>query len=109
MSIQNVSPAAGLQQVSEGVGLPPVKAELVVTTETKQVSEQGGSTGSHLLFGLGTLVFLSPMLIPGIPMNWLAAGYLAWFVVVVTGAVFWAGIRAVSSRSRRSRHRHLRS
>ena len=109
MSIQNVSPAAGLEQVSEIVGLPPVKAELAVTTETKKVNEQGGSIGSHLLFGLGTLVFLSPMLIPGIPINWLAAGYLALFVLTVLAAVTWASIRALSSRSRRSRHRHMRS
>lgn len=109
MSIQNVSPAAGLEQVSEIVSLPPVKSELAVTTETKKVYEQGGSIGSHLLFGLGTLVFLSPMLIPAIPITWLAAGYLALFVVAITGAVFWAGVRALNSRFRRSRHRQMRS
>jgi hypothetical protein len=109
MLIQKVSPAAGVEQVSEIVASQQVQTELVVTPERKQVNEQDDSIGSHLLFGLGTLLFVFPMLIPGIPITWLAAGYLGLFVMTVIGAVFWAGFRALSSRSRRSRHRVVRS
>ena len=59
-----------------------------------------GSLGSHLMFGLGTRVFLIPMLIPGLSMVWLSIVYGSLILVLVAGIVL--GSIAGNFRRRRS-------
>lgn len=56
--------------------------------------EQSGSVWSHLLFGLVTLVVVSPMIIPGIPMNYLVVLYLSLMGLCLVSLVIWNFINA---------------
>jgi hypothetical protein len=67
-------------------------------------NESDGSIGSHLMYGLGALVFALPMLLPGIPMNWLAEFYVGLMLAGIVGYMFW---RALSALKTRWRHRRL--
>ena len=57
-----------------------------------------GSLVSHLLFGLGTLVFVLPMLIPGIPMGTLVVIYGGMFVAVTLAFVLWSVVARIRAR-----------
>ncbi len=66
--------------------------------KSKNTDESDGSIWSHLLFGVGTLVFVLPMLIPGIPMVGLVAIYGGLFAAVIIGFVLWSVFNRLKER-----------
>jgi hypothetical protein len=70
--------------------------------ENKEIpNESDGSIGSHLMYGLGTLVFVLPMLLPGIPIKWLAEFYVGLIVLGIVGYMLWSALSALKTRWQR--------
>lgn len=92
MSVQNVLPVPTLTELSLDEHLLPV------APKSQLANDSDGSIGSHLLFGLGTLIFASPMLIPGIPLSWLAVTYVGLMAVVVVGFTVWSVFSSLKAR-----------
>lgn len=57
-----------------------------------------GSFLSHLLFGLGTLVFVLPMLIPGVSMVLMAVVYGGMFIAMTVAFVIWSIVARLKER-----------
>lgn len=92
MSVQNVLSAPTLTELSLDEHLLPV------APKSQLANDSDGSIGSHLLFGVGALIFTSPMLIPGIPMSWLAMSYVGLMVVTVVGFAVWSVFSSLKAR-----------
>jgi len=110
MSELNTLPAQLLGQVESTPAVDTVELTTGPATENSRApiaakpaaAEVGnGSLASHLLFGLGTLVFVLPMLIPGIPMGTLVVIYGGMFVAVTLAFVLWSIV--ARTRERRPR------
>ncbi|MDZ4729272.1 MAG: hypothetical protein SH820_04950 [Xanthomonadales bacterium] len=95
MSEQNGLPVPTLTELSRDENL------LTATPKSQIANESDGSIGSHLLFGLGTLLFVAPMLIPGIPMKWLAVTYVGLMCMVIVGYMLWRAFSALKARQLR--------
>jgi hypothetical protein len=109
MSELNSLPIASL-------GLLPANAKsssdenlLTVTSKSESVNESDGSIGSHLLFGLGALLFVLPMLIPGLPMKWLAVTYIGLMCMTIVGYILWSAFSALKARQLRRHFKGARS
>ncbi len=74
---------------------------LPVKTKSDIASESDGSVWSHLMFGFGSLLFVSPMMIPGIPLGWLAVVYSGLLGVAILGFMLWSAFNALKARQQR--------
>jgi hypothetical protein len=89
--------------LEKSVAVEEHAAEVKVATKSPKAEASiasDGSVVSHLLFGLGTLVFVLPMLIPGIPMGTLVVVYGGMFVAVTLAFVVWSIVARLRERSR---------
>jgi hypothetical protein len=89
---ENGSPAPAMAEVPQNGDILPA------APESKLANASDGSVGSHLLFGLGALLFVSPMLIPGIPLSWLAVAYVGLMGLAIVGYLFWSVFSALKAR-----------
>lgn len=64
--------------------------------------EHEGTLASHLVYGLGTLLFVLPLCLPGMSMFWLTVVYGSIIGALAIGMVFW--VLAGSLMNRRRRH-----
>jgi hypothetical protein len=78
-----------------------VEKESPAASAGRNKVDHDGSVGSHLLFGLGTLAFVSPMLIPGIPLGWLSLAYGGLLLVAVVGYLVWSVFSRLKTRGSR--------
>lgn len=98
MSEQNGLPLVSLVSVPESTESPQDEKVLAETPKSEVANASDGSIGSHLMFGLGTLLFVLPMLLPGIPMNWLAVFYVGLILVGIAGYMLWSAFSALKTR-----------
>ncbi len=68
---------------------------------SRKAVEHEGSLLSHLLYGLGTLLFVLPLFLPGVSMFWLTIAYGSLIGGLAIGLVFWALIGSLKNRRRR--------
>jgi hypothetical protein len=95
-----IKPATRTAELQTELAAEPVTEKNRASTAAKpEAGEVGnGSLASHLLFGLGTLVFVLPMLIPGIPMGTLVVIYGGMFVAVTLAFVLWSVVARIRER-----------
>lgn len=101
MSVQKVASGQEHTRAIDSNETMAEGSQLHHQTPGKSPDTHEGSLGSHLMFGLGMLVFLIPMLIPGLSMVWLSIVYGSLIFALVAGFALWS--IAGSFRSRRSR------
>lgn len=89
MSAKNAVLLSSKEQVAAGDENLPADNFSVVKSKGVDHDEDSGSIWSHLIFGLGTLVLVAPLFIPGIPMKFLMIGYVALTGVILVGCLIW--------------------
>jgi len=95
---QNESPMQSMELADSSAESSIVENRLSPVPRSKPTVEHDGSIWSHLWFGLGALVLVAPMLIPGIPMAWLAILYGGLVVGAFVAYMLWSGFSSLKAR-----------
>ena len=98
MSKQKGLPKAGALSSPEISELSLDEDLLAEAPKSEMNNESDGSIASHLMYGLGSLVLVLPMLLPGIPMSWLAVFYVGLIVVGIVGYMVWSAFSTLKTR-----------
>jgi hypothetical protein len=98
MSEQNRLPIVSLVSIPDSTKLSPDENLLTEAPKSEMSTESDGSIGSRFLYGLGTLLFVLPMLLPGIPMNWLVVFYVGLMLVGIVGYLLWSAFSSLKTR-----------
>jgi hypothetical protein len=101
MSERNTSPGQDVPEKAMAAYGNPANPGFGGPASSRKAVEQEGSLLSHLLYGLGTLLFVLPLFLPGVSMFWLTIAYGSLVGGLAIGLVFWALLNTLRNRRHR--------